>query len=163
MAPDLAEANDDDGSRHGAEPSVGSLDEQASERGIRFPRGLPGFPDATHFSLRPLGGGQENLLLLRSTEDPDLRFLLLPHHGRQLPLRRVDLESACTALGIPAEHAAVLLVVTRQPDGLAAGGPRQLYVNLRAPVVLNTLRRTAVQHVLASPGYPIRYPLSAAA
>jgi flagellar assembly factor FliW len=52
-------------------------------------------------------------------------------------------------------------VVTRRPDD--GGGARELYVNFRAPVVLDTKRRTAVQHVLASADYPFRHPLALAA
>ncbi|MFL5336461.1 MAG: flagellar assembly protein FliW [Geminicoccaceae bacterium] len=130
---------------------------------ILFPQGLPGFPAATRFALRQLKHGPEGLLLLQSTDDPGLRFLVLPYLGGQLPLRRCDLDSACTALGIPAEHAAVLLVVTRQAVQGNEGAPPQLFVNLRAPVVLDTHRRTAVQHVLPSPGYAFRFPLPAAA
>jgi len=46
-----------------------------------------------------------------------------------------------------------------------SGGMRsqRLYANLRAPLILDTVRRTAVQHVLASPAYPVRHCLAAAA
>ena len=148
----------DIGSATGADaPGVG----EAST--ILFPQGLPGFPAATRFALRPLANGPQSLLLLQSVDDPDLRFLVLPYMGDELPLRRCDLEAACAALGIAAEHAAVLLVVTRQPVEAGHGAPLRLFVNLRAPVVLDTLRRTAVQHVLPSPGYAFRFPLPAAA
>ena len=130
---------------------------------LLFPQGLPGFPAATRFALRPLANGPQGLLLLQSVDDPDLRFLVLPYMGDELPLRRCDLEAACAALGIAAEHAAVLLVVTRQPAEATPGAPPRLFANLRAPVVLDTLRRTAVQHVLPSPGYAFRFPLPAAA
>jgi len=144
----------------------GAPDDAAGGNGaspILFPQGLPGFPAASRFALRRLEHGPEGLLLLQSTDDPGLRFLVLPYLGGQLPLRRCDLDSACTALGIPAEHAAVLLVVTRQAVQGNEGAPPQLFVNLRAPVVLDTHRRTAVQHVLPSPGYAFRFPLPAAA
>jgi flagellar assembly factor FliW len=136
-------------------PSVGPV--------INFPQGLPGFPTATRFALLPLGDGPSGLLVLQSADDPDLRFLVLPYRGQRLPLRRADVETACAALEVPAEHAAVLLVVTRGTCPGRHDGPGQLYVNLRAPVVLDTRRRLAVQHVLASPGYAVRHPLPVAA
>jgi flagellar assembly factor FliW len=144
----------------------GAPDDAAGGNGaspILFPQGLPGFPAASRFALRRLEHGPEGLLLLQSTDDPGLRFLVLPYLGGQLPLRRCDLDSACTALGIPAEHAAVLLVVTKQAVPGTEGGAPQLFVNLRAPVVLDTHRRTAAQHVLANPDYAFRFPLPAAA
>ena len=140
-----------------------NISDGGGESTIQFPQGLPGFPAATRFALQSLANGPEGLLLLQSVDEPDLRFLVLPYIGSELPLRRCDLDSACTELGIAAENAAVLLVVTRQPSESAPGAPLQLYVNLRAPVVLDTLRRTAVQHVLPSPGYAFRFPLPAAA
>ena len=130
--------------------------------GIAFPQGLPGFPSATRFALLPLGEAANGLLLMQSEDDPDLRFLVLPYREDELALRRGDLDSTCELLGVPREHAAFLLVVTRRPAVNEADGG-QLFVNLRAPVVVDTARRTAVQHVLASPGYSVRHPLAAAA
>jgi flagellar assembly factor FliW len=146
-----------------AEPGAGGSDNGA----IVFPQGLPGFPGATRFALRPLTGASDGLLLLQSVEDPELRFLVLPYADRpdgQVPLSRLDVDGACEALGIRPEHAAVLLVVTswREP-GCDGAEERRLYVNLRAPVVLDTVRRTAIQHVLPSPAYPVRHFLGAAA
>lgn len=131
--------------------------------GIAFPQGLPGFPAATRFALLPLGDAAAGLLVMQSEDDPDLRFLVLPYREDELALRRADLDTACELLGVPREHAAFLLVVTRRPAAHEADGGGRLFVNLRAPVVVDTERRTAVQHVLASPGYSVRHPLAAAA
>lgn len=130
---------------------------------IAFPQGLPGFPAATRFALLPLGAGAEGMLVMQSQEDPELRFLVLPYREEELALRRADLEAACAHLGVPPAHAAFLLVVTRRPPACAADGPGQLFVNLRAPLVVDTERRTAVQHVLASTDYSVRHRLAAAA
>ena len=150
----------------GADPAMGvaSVIEAAGgpPPGIAFPQGLPGFPAATRFALLPLGEAVDGLLILQSQDDPDLRFLVLPYREDELPLRRVDLDAACELLGVPKEHAAFLLVVTRQPRRRWRRA-RQFFVNLRAPVVVDTARRTAVQHVLASPGYSVRHPLAVAA
>ena len=128
---------------------------------IMFPQGLPGFPDATRFALRPAPGSE--LLLLESADDPQLRLLVLPYADRKLPLSPADLDLACGELGIRPEEAAVLLVVTRRCDP-GPGGDRRTayYVNLRAPLFVDPLRRTATQHVLASPAYPVRHLLQAA-
>ena len=57
----------------------------------------------------------------------------------------------------------LLVVTTRQEPGTDGAAQQRLYVNLRAPVVLDTVRRMAVQHVLASAAYPVRHRLAAAA
>ena len=130
---------------------------------IAFPHGLPGFPDATRFTLLPLADGAGGLLVLQSADAPDLRFLVVPYLGGELPLSREDLERACATAGVPPERAAVLLVVTRRPPLAAGDGAGELFVNLRAPVLVDTERRTAVQCVLPSPSYSVRHPLAAAA
>jgi flagellar assembly factor FliW len=125
---------------------------------VRFPQGLPGFPAATRFRLEPLAA-EAGLLRLSSMDDPELRFLLLAHVDGRLPLDRVDLDAACAMLGMVAADTAVLLVVTAQ---ILPGSPRrQFFVNLRAPIFLDTTQHAAVQHVLPHPSYPVRYPLGA--
>ncbi len=131
---------------------------------IVFPQGLPGFPGATGFALRPLTDATCELLVLQSIDDPELRFLVLPYADHQVPLRRTDVDGACAALGVRPDDAAVLLVVTSRHEPESDGLSNQrLYVNLRAPLVLDTVRRTAVQHVLANPAYSVRHCLAAAA
>jgi flagellar assembly factor FliW len=155
--PSSEDGSGDTAASRGGDPLPGS----GAARTIAFPQGLPGFPYATCFSLRPLANDADGLLVMQSADDPDLRFLVVPYREDRLPLRRADVDTACASLGVPNEHAAVLLVVTRRPDD--GGGARELYVNFRAPVVLDTKRRTAVQHVLASADYPFRHPLALAA
>ena len=145
----------------GAADDPGRAERPAST--IAFPHGLPGFPGATRFTLMPVADAAAGLLVLQSVDEPDLRFLVLPYRGSALPLGREDLERACAAAGVPAERAAVLLVVTRRPPLAAGDGAGQLFVNLRAPVLVDTERRIAVQCVLPSPGYSVRHPLAAAA
>jgi flagellar assembly factor FliW len=142
---------DTDPARQGNPPDQGAR--------IAFPQGLPGFPGATRFALRPFAG---DLLLLQSEDEPELRFLVVPYLEDRLPLRRADLDQACTLLGVPSGRAAVLLVVTRRQPELGEDGTH-LFVNLRAPVLVDTERRTAVQCVLPSPDYPVRHPLPLAA
>lgn len=144
------------------ERDAGELDSDTG--GIVFPQGLPGFPGAMRFALRPITNAAGGLLMLQSTDDPELRFLVLPYADWQVPLSRSDIDVACEALGVRPEDAAVLLVVTsRREPGSDGATQQRLYVNLRAPLVLDTARRTAVQHVLASPAYSLRHRLAAAA
>jgi hypothetical protein len=159
-----------DGAAVGERPTTDPSDRQRPKGAdggwsetITFPQGLPGFPGATTFGLQPLAGTDGSLLVMQSTEDAGLRFLVMPCGDRRLPLARVDLDAACDALGVQPTDAVFLLVATaRRVAGQDGAEQRQLYVNLRAPVVLDTVRRTAVQHVLASPAYPVRHLLQAA-
>lgn len=125
---------------------------------IRFQQGLPGFPAATRFRLEPLAPAA-GLLQLVSAEDPRLRFIVLAYVEGQLPLLRADLDEACIELGMAPEDAAVLLMVTAR-DALETGR-RQICVNLRAPIFLDTAQGAAVQHVLPYARYPVRHCLAA--
>lgn len=124
---------------------------------IHFPRGLPGFPAATRFGLEPVPGTGERFLFLNSLDDAALRFIVMPFSGSIVPLDPADLGDACASLGVPADDALALLVVTAQPaaEGLL------FYINLRAPIILDVRQRTAAQYVLPHADYPIRHPLPA--
>lgn len=120
---------------------------------ISFPQGLPGFPGFLSFRLQPLAG--KCFLLLRAVHDPSLRFITLPLDRVPVPLPRADLEDARAALGMSPGATVVLLIVTSQRT---ADGPH-LFVNLRAPVIIDADRRVAFQPVLAGRNHPVRYPL----
>ena len=98
-----------------------------------------------------------SVLQLVSGDDPELRFLVLAHAEGRLPLAAQDLADARTALGMADASTVVLLMVTvRAPTPTASCG---LFVNLRAPIFLDTAQAMAVQHVLPSTAYPVRHPL----
>lgn len=122
---------------------------------VRFPQGLPGFPHLTRFRLEPLAGSPP-FLLLTASESPGVRFVLLA--GAAGLLGEADLAAAsAVALGGMAAEVAVLLVVSLHMEA----GERRAFVNLRAPILLDTARQVAAQHILADPRYPVRHPLPA--
>jgi flagellar assembly factor FliW len=160
---DTQAGQDVDSATNGIGAGAAERAAQGAAPTIAFPQGLPRFPDATRFALLPLDATASGMLVLQCADEPDLRFLVLPYLEKRLPLRREDLDRACTLAGVPSERAAILLVVTRRPPVAAADGEGQLFVNLRAPVLVDTERRIAVQCVLPSPDYSMRHPLAAAA
>ena len=96
-------------------------------------------------------------------DDAELRLFVLRYTPHLLPLHPSDVEAACARLGVRPEHAAILLVVTCRQETGADGTTRpSLYVNLRAPVVLDTCRRVGAQPVLTDTAYPVRHLLHAA-
>ena len=44
---------------------------------VTFPAGLPGFPHAHRFQLAPWGEGETPFLVLRATDDPNARFVVV--------------------------------------------------------------------------------------
>ena len=117
---------------------------------ISFVEPLPGFPDARRFALVELAPGGA-LFALRSLEDPELRFLVVPP-APFFPDYAPELDDAAAAgLGLTgAEDALVLLVVT------PGDSPADATANLMAPVVVNARTQAAAQVVLSDSSLPIR-------
>ncbi len=112
---------------------------------------MPGFPDLTRFALVRLDA--EGLLCsLRSVEDPDLRFLVVPPHLFFPDYAPEISDETVAALGIESAEEVLTLVVVNPGDG---GGAT---ANLLAPVIINTRTRHAGQVVLDEE-QPVRAPL----
>jgi len=89
---------------------------------------------------------------LQSLDDPSVAFVvvdpLLVQPGYQPELDDAD----CESLGITSgEDAAMLVVVTIRSR------PFSMSANLRAPVIINAVKRTASQFILRDPAYPIHH------
>lgn len=130
--------------------------EPVSYRGpIRFPYGLPGFPEATGFELEALAGCEGRFLLLRSLDDPELRLVVMPAPANEPIIAERHVRETCSGLGWSPESVTMLFVVT-----LAAGASGlEAFVNLRAPIFFDRKQALAVQVVLPDPSYPFRFPL----
>lgn len=124
---------------------------------VTMPQGFLGFAEHKEFGLAGFDDPRfEQFKLMQSLTDPKLSFLLLPLDLLPDAIARKDLEEAFETLSIPAEDAGVLLVVNARKGEETVS----LCVNLRAPVIIDTRRRTGRQHVLPDASYPIRHVLS---
>ncbi len=136
-----------------ADPSATANDADEPVGRLLFPAGLPGFPDARRFQLRPLGAGE--FALLESEERDGPRFVVLPVADPAAVFGPAGVAEAASAAGVAEVDLAFLAIVT-----LASGAVgRAAFVNLRAPIVVDTIGRTARQIVLADPRLPLRHPL----
>jgi flagellar assembly factor FliW len=122
---------------------------------VRFPNGLPGFPDKTGFELEALAGCEGRFLLLRSLDDPELRLVVMPAPADQPIIAERHMRETCCGLGWSPENVLLLFVVTlaKSVSGLEA------FVNLRAPIFFDRERALAIQVVLPDRSYPFRHPL----
>ncbi len=115
---------------------------------------MPGFPDLTRFALVRLD--EDGVLCsLRSVDDPDLRFLVVPpavFFPDYAP--EIDDEVVRSLDITRAEDVLVLVVVN------PGGGVEDATANLLAPVLVNTVSRRGGQ-VLLSEDLPVRAPLLA--
>jgi flagellar assembly factor FliW len=120
---------------------------------------MAGFPGLTRFALVRLD--EDGVLCaLRSVEEPDLRFLVVPPElffPGYAP--EVDEETA-RSLGLSDAGEVLTLVVVNPGEPAGDGGPVSATANLLAPVLVNTVTRRGGQVVLAE-DLPIRAPLTA--
>ena len=125
---------------------------------IIFPAGMLGIPDKfqfclTHFPQEKLA----NFKLLQSLEDDNLSFITLPLDlNNNTMIDKEDLHKAADDLNVPHDALGVLVVVSVHRDAL---GAMKLTANLRAPLLIDTVRRLAHQHVFSSSKYDIRFGL----
>ena len=124
---------------------------------INFPAGLPGFPTAHRFELSPWGPAGSPFMLLSSSDDPEVGFVVVPPWVFY-PDYEFELDSGTTdRLSLrEAEDAVVFSVVTLRDR------PEDSTLNLLGPIVVNRFTHEAAQVVLPSAGYSVRAPLAIA-
>ncbi|HWS44512.1 MAG TPA: flagellar assembly protein FliW [Acidimicrobiia bacterium] len=124
---------------------------------ITFPAGLPGFPNAHRFELSPWGPAGSPFMLLASSDDPDVGFVVVPPWVFY-PEYEFELDTASAerlALARP-DDAVVFAVVTLRDKA------EESTLNLLGPIVVNRFTHEAAQVVLPSAGYSVRAPLAIA-
>ena len=112
---------------------------------------MPGFPELSQFALVRLDEAGV-LCALRSLDDPDVRFLVLPAAFFDDYSIDVD-DDTVEALGVADVSDVLALVVVNA--GQAPGGAT---ANLLAPVIINTRTNRGIQVVLDR-DLPVRAPL----
>ena len=124
---------------------------------ITFPAGLPGFPQAHRFDLAPWGPAGSPFLLLSSTEEADVGFVVVPPWVFY-PEYEFELDTGTAErLSLTASEDAVVFVVVTLRER-----PEDSTLNLLGPIVVNRHSHEAAQVVLPSAGYSVRAPLAVA-
>jgi flagellar assembly factor FliW len=122
---------------------------------LEFLGPVAGFPDHRRFVLVELGEASL-LCALRSLDDPQLRFLVLPPGPFFADYAPEIDDNWAERLELTNEEDALVLVVVT--PGASAGGAT---ANLLAPIVINVRTRRAAQIVLDDSSLPLRAPLQA--
>jgi flagellar assembly factor FliW len=114
---------------------------------------LAGFPNDRRFALARLD--ETGLVCdLRSLDDPDLSFVVVPPASFFADYSPEIDESVTAELGIEDESDLLALVVVTLGDT-----PADATANLLAPVLVNTRTRRAGQYLLDDVELPLRAPL----
>jgi flagellar assembly factor FliW len=116
---------------------------------------MPGFPERSRFALVQLDDDGV-LCSLRSLDDPELRFLVVPP-VQFFPDYAPEVDDEAVAdLGIGSVDDVLVLCVLTAGDSLAT-----TTANLAAPVLVNTANQRALQVVLDDPSFSVATPLVA--
>ncbi|NJO37517.1 MAG: flagellar assembly protein FliW [Rhizobiales bacterium] len=124
---------------------------------IAFERGIYGFEHHRHFLLSQVPAWPGLFSLLQALDDPGLSLIVLPLEGGDGLVDPADFRQACRTHGYDPEATIVIGIVTMREDQ----GGQIFTVNLKAPLLIDSRRRSGRQHVFASDRYPLRHPLQA--
>lgn len=116
---------------------------------------LPGFPERRRFALARLDDTGV-LCALRSLDDPDLRFLVVPPAAFFAGYAPEIDHHTVTALEIDSADDVLALVMVNPGESA-----RDATANLLAPVLVNHRTRRACQVLLDDTDLPLRAPLVA--
>lgn len=120
---------------------------------IELVQPMPGFADRHRFALVQVD--EDGLLCsLRSLDDPDLRFLVVPPMPFFPDYAPEVGDDVVEQLGIDSVDDILLLVVLTAGPSLETST-----ANLAAPVLVNLRTRRAQQVILADPGLSVTAPL----
>ncbi len=132
----------------------GELEYKAEDL-LHFSKGLLGFEDCNDFILIENTDSGGVFKWLQSVNQPELAFVVMnpffvvPDYEFDIPKSTVKM----LQLEKPAD--AKVLSVVKIPDDLD-----KMTVNLRAPIVINTLNKYAAQIVLEDEKYSLRHPVA---
>lgn len=122
---------------------------------IHFVKGLPGFRNLRNFILLD-HDGEGTFKWLQSVEDANVAFLLtnpaLFKPGYTVPLKRPEIESL--AAGDPSALVSLVMVCVSSVS-------KELRLNLKGPVVLNSENMRAIQCIIDREDYPSHFVINA--
>jgi flagellar assembly factor FliW len=124
---------------------------------VDMPRGMPGFAGHQRFAFACLADpNHASLRVMQSLADPAVSFLVAPIEEAHGLFGPAELAEAQAAVGAAPEDLAIAVVVSvrRQP------GTIQISANLRAPILIDTRTRRAVQYVLSDSTLSVRHTIS---
>ena len=95
---------------------------------------------------------QSSFMLLQALEPDDLSFIVLPYDPTAGLIDEKDIVAAQQTLGVAAQDCAIMLIATFR----RMGGSFETSVNMRAPIIIDTVSRQAWQHILPNDRYEVR-------
>lgn len=128
------------------------------DKAIYFPAGLLGMPDKLHFCLTDFPKQvTSEFKILQSLNDIELSFVVLPVAADNHFIEKGDIVEIAKIMGVEVDDLGIVLIASTHvtPTG------KQISVNVRAPVIINTREKAAAQYVFPQDKYAIRHMLKA--
>jgi flagellar assembly factor FliW len=119
---------------------------------ITFPSGLPGFPDSRRFILMSESDPPDLFYWLQCVDDGDVVFTLMDVYRVMADYDPVVEPEELAELGDLSESPLEIYNIVVVPED-----PKEMRVNLKAPVVINSITGLAKQVILENENYPLRY------
>lgn len=128
--------------------------ELSEDRLISFEKGILGLPGCTVFGLSRLPNVDESpLLLMHCINEPHITFLVADPQVLGLKIADEDMAKALKETGMNPKTTQFLAILTLYPS--EEGG--YLTANLRAPVLIDSVKREGVQQILANKEYTTQH------
>src|SRR5690625_1722466 len=122
---------------------------------IRFPNGLPGFPDEKTFALLAIPDNP-TFLVLQSIDEVNIAFIVMPPHQLYQDYEVEINDPTLDLLEIESEQDVSLLGILTLKDPFSDST-----INLQAPLIINHRKRLAKQYITNQKTYSTRAPLIA--
>ncbi len=124
---------------------------------IFFPKGILGLPDCKDFCIATLPDKRmERFKLLQSLNDAKLSFVVLPLAADTPLIDKADIQECCTVTQIKPENLVILAIVSVQKTPEKT----RITANVRAPIIVDTNDKLAIQYVFPNNKYNICHPLN---
>ena len=124
---------------------------------LQFDNGLVGFVNLERFAIANMpNADMQDFKLLQSLDVPELSFIVLPAGPEGGPLAPTDVDELSKNFKIAKENLAFLFIVTIRMVNDAV----KVTMNLRAPILLDTAKKTGRQFILPNQDYSVQHELA---
>ncbi len=128
-------------------------------KSIYFPKGIFGFPENLHFSLMNFPNKNDNLdsfKILQCLNDHSVSLPVLPAGYENSFISPEDMQECLDSVEVKKENFAMLFIISsrKQADGFF-----RLFINTKAPIVIDTSLQMAVQYVFTNNKYSVSQAL----
>ena len=126
--------------------------EYDGERAITFPHGIPGFPDTRKYLLMDNDESEGLFYWLQCLDDGDVAFALIDIYQLMPDYNPMVEPEEIAELGEMTDESLVIYNIAVIPEEI-----KDLRVNLKAPVVINTVTLRGMQVIVNNEEYSVRH------